>query len=127
GGGWVAMNSGVSIALHGVWGSGPNDVYAVGDGGTVLHYDGNPAQDWAPVATGVPPAGAVRDVWGSGPNDVFILANDGLDLVQWNGTAWRTVLEYSPSAGVWMYTLWGTGPRNVYAAGDVGTILHGER
>src|SRR6185369_1239047 len=31
--GWVAQASGVSADLFGVWGSGANNVYAVGDGG----------------------------------------------------------------------------------------------
>jgi len=32
-------------SLQSVWGTGPKDVFAVGDHGTVLHYDG---QSWKP-------------------------------------------------------------------------------
>jgi hypothetical protein len=35
-------------ALRGVWGSGPTDVWAVGDRGSLLHFDG---ATWAPVWT----------------------------------------------------------------------------
>ncbi len=35
--------------LHGVWGSGPDDVFAVGDLGTILHYDGH---DWDMMPSG---------------------------------------------------------------------------
>jgi hypothetical protein len=37
---WKAMDSGTKNNLHAVWGSSPNDVWAVGDGGTILHYAG---------------------------------------------------------------------------------------
>lgn len=127
GAGWTQMNSGTTEWLYGVWGTGANDVYAVGDNGTVLHYDGNPAGDWTPVTTGAPTGASVFAVWGSGANDVFILANNGLDLMHWDGATWKTMTQFSANADVWMYTLWGSGPRDLYAAGDVGTILHGKR
>jgi hypothetical protein len=34
------MNSGATEDLHAVWGFSATDVYAVGAGGTILHYDG---------------------------------------------------------------------------------------
>jgi len=127
GGGWAPMASGTTVDLYGVWGSGPNDVYAVGDEGTVLHYDGNPEMEWTAVATGAPAGASVFAAWGSGADDVYLLANNGLDLVHWNGASWRTISQLSSNADVWMYTLWGTGPTNLYTAGDAATILHGGR
>ncbi|HVG45090.1 MAG TPA: hypothetical protein VM890_10185 [Longimicrobium sp.] len=124
---WAPMNSGTSEYLIGVWGSGPGDVYAVGDNGTVLHYDGNAGGDWTAVSTPADPSGPVNGVWGSGPDDVYLLANAGLDLVHWDGTAWRTVSSFSRNGDIWMYAIWGTGSRNVYTGGDLGTILHGQR
>jgi hypothetical protein len=38
---WTAMSSGTSNTLYDVWGSSSSDVYAVGDSGTMLHYDGS--------------------------------------------------------------------------------------
>src|SRR2546422_1531974 len=37
---WTAQTSGTSQHLLGVWGSGGTDVFAVGGGGTIVHYDG---------------------------------------------------------------------------------------
>ncbi|WP_437729288.1 hypothetical protein [Sorangium sp. So ce861] len=38
---WQAVtDSGTSASLSGVWGSAPGDVFAVGWGGTIVHYDG---------------------------------------------------------------------------------------
>ena len=38
--GWSFMGSPTAHRLLGVWGSGPDDVFAVGARGTILHYDG---------------------------------------------------------------------------------------
>jgi hypothetical protein len=124
---WAPMNSGTSEYLIGVWGSGPGDVYAVGENGTVLHYDGNVDGDWTAVATPADPGAPVNGVWGSGANDVYLLANAGLDLVHWDGTSWRTVSSFSRNGDIQMYAIWGSGNRNVYTGGDLGTILHGQR
>ena len=35
--------------LYGVWGSSASDVFAVGDGGTILHYDGSA---WSAMSSG---------------------------------------------------------------------------
>ena len=37
---WSAMISGTTNNLNGVWGSSGSDVFAVGNGGNILHYDG---------------------------------------------------------------------------------------
>jgi hypothetical protein len=39
---WSQMDSGTSEHLTGVWGASERDVFAVGVGGTILHYDGTP-------------------------------------------------------------------------------------
>ena len=61
-------------SLHGVWGSGPKDVWVVGDAGTILHFDG---ATWT-KATAAFPLGKkpdLRGVWGSGPNDVWVVGD----------------------------------------------------
>ncbi|MDF2692676.1 MAG: Type fimbrial biosis protein PilY1, partial [Labilithrix sp.] len=56
--------------LRAVWGSGPNDVWAVGELATIVHWDG---QSWT-LATSALPLGTKPDlngIWGSGPEDVW--------------------------------------------------------
>ena len=48
-GGWGVVDSGTTIPLHAVWGSGPTDVWTVGDKGTVLRWNG---AIWAMVPSG---------------------------------------------------------------------------
>jgi hypothetical protein len=47
--GWQAMTSGTTEHLNDVWGRSGDDVLAVGDNGTILHYDGNA---WAQMNSG---------------------------------------------------------------------------
>jgi len=65
-----------SIAdLRGVYGFGSDDIWAVGDDATVLHWDGD---TWTALATSFDGMGdkpRLFSVWGSGPNDVWIGGN----------------------------------------------------
>ena len=38
GSGWSSVSSGTASSLSSVWGSGPSDVWAVGDAGAITHY-----------------------------------------------------------------------------------------
>jgi len=58
-----------------VWGSGLTDVYAVGNAGTVLHFDGT---TWKAMDSGAQTA-LVR-VWGAGPSDVYVVGAGGTIL-----------------------------------------------
>jgi len=56
--------------LWNVWGSAANDVWAVGNAGTVLHWDGTV---WAPVT--VSTTKDLHGIWGSGPNDIWAVGD----------------------------------------------------
>jgi len=77
-----------NIALIGVWGSGSDDVWAVGSsmsGGASMHWDG---AAWSSVTNHT--GSALYGVWGSGPNDVWAVGQSGT-TIHWNGTAWSAV------------------------------------
>lgn len=69
---------GATPAVLSVWGTGPNDVYAVGTGGTVLHWDG---QAWSRLDAGLTPdtGEALKAVVGAG-GDVWLGGRDGAVL-----------------------------------------------
>ena len=48
---WWKMTSNTTQNLHCVWAHSPTSVFAVGDKGTVLHYDGNASLTWKPIST----------------------------------------------------------------------------
>lgn len=99
--------------LQAIWGSGPGDVWAVGGGGTILHYDG---QRFSSVPSGT--VVNLMTVWGSGPQDVW--AAGANTLLHWDGTSWR--LDTSGPPVIWS-ELWGTGPRDIWAVGS-NKLLH---
>ncbi len=108
----------VDYMLHGVWGTAPDDVYAVGPDGTVLHYDGSV---WTAMASGT--TDDVTAVWGSGANNVFATTRYGDTIghvLHFDGTEWSGV--YGGQEG--LRDIWGSGPGDVFAVGDAGTIMH---
>jgi hypothetical protein len=87
--GAVLVLSGASTAraqasFSAIWGSGPDDVWVVGDAPAALHFDG---RTWNEVPYGVPLSGGINTVWGAGPRDIFA-AGDGGMILRWNGQAW---------------------------------------
>jgi hypothetical protein len=78
---WSAMPTLSKDALWGVWGSGPSDVYVVGDGGTILHHDGRKPTGfpwWTAMKSSV--GNTLYGVWGSGASDVFVVGDRGTIL-----------------------------------------------
>ncbi len=113
--GWAIQATGTTATLYGIWGTGPGDVFAVGDNGTVLHYDG---AAWSPMDSGV--SAVLYDVWGSGSGDVFAVGQGGA-ICHYDGIAWG---EMSSGTGRHLQGVWGTDNHDVYAVGYGGTILH---
>lgn len=64
--------------LNGIWAITPTNVWAVGDNGTIIHYDGTA---WTPV---LPPVTKLsqnlRAVWAANANDVYIVGDGGTIL-----------------------------------------------
>jgi hypothetical protein len=114
GGKWRRDRSGFGDDLHGVWGSGPTDVFAVGRRGTIAHFDGS---RWTRRAVGG--RAHLFDVWGTGPDHVVVVGGHGL-VLRYDGRRWAA--EPTPSRAT-LRGVWGSGKNDVYAVGD-GVVLH---
>jgi hypothetical protein len=99
--------------LHGVWGSGPKDVWAVGALGTVLRYDG---AAWRRVESGV--QARLLAVWGASSTEVWI-AGEGV-VLRWDGRRLGKAAVPGPLGT--LRAIWGRGARDVWIVGD-GTTL----
>lgn len=108
---WTPLSSGTTSNLRGVWAASSSDVWAVGVNGTVLRFNGTA---WSTIP-GVTTAN-VDAVWGSSATDVW-LAGSGL-VTHWDGTSFLG----TPFGGS-MLSVSGTGPRDVWVAGE-NTYLH---
>jgi hypothetical protein len=129
--GWSSMTSGTSEYMRGIWGTSGIDIFAVGDGGTVLHYNG---MNWNSMSDGsiLSPSTTQTDsvnkvtaqnlwgVWGSSGNDVFVTGFSGT-IAHYDGINWTTM-----NSGVinGLGSVWGTSGNDVFAVGSYGTILH---
>jgi hypothetical protein len=108
------------IRSNGVWGSGPNDVWAVGvsrvtGAGTVLHYDG---ATWTRSDVGIVPP--LRDVTGRGPDDIWMVGDHGTVLRR-QGTTWSGATAGTDAS---LAAVWANSPGDVWALGFPGTVLH---
>lgn len=71
--------------LSAFWGSGPRDVWAAGDSGTLIHFDGT---TWSGRVDLVEVS--LHALWGSGPRDVWAAGGAGT-LLRFDGETWRRV------------------------------------
>ncbi len=85
--------------LKGLWGAAPDDIWAVGDFGHIIHWDGG---GWSRSAK--PVYFTLEDVCGCAADDVWAVSTTG-DIVHYDGDAWRKVDR-------------GTGGPNAYFAVD---------
>jgi len=105
--------SDLSIALRRV-GSGPNDVWAVGWDGTILHFDG---AAWSSMPSGTTdPLQAVR---GTAANDVWIVGQGG-SILHWDGATWSK----AKGGGETSLTGLAVASQHAWAMSLTGTILH---
>ena len=110
---WVAVASGTTNNLRRVWGSAPDDVWAVGDGGAAIHWDGTA---WRGVPTGT--TASLAGVWVARADDAWAVGSDasGPVVLRWDGARWNDV-PLAPRDRVRFRAVWGTGPTDVWAVG----------
>ncbi len=123
--GWRTIaNPTTSGAYFKVWGSSSSDVFICGQGGTILHWDG---QQLSSQPTGLDPRTTLFTVAGRAPNDVFAVGGLGnATALHYDGASWAplgdaVLAESDALAGV-----------SVAASGEVvlvganGTVLRGK-
>jgi hypothetical protein len=118
---WAYMSGTMGGPCTRVWGSGPTDVFVVGEFGLIRHYNGS---SWSIMNSGTD--SHLQGVWGSGPNNVYAVGyvpNTSAGIVlRYDGSVWAQLLFSSP-----LYRLdaiWGSGPNDIYAVGSGGEIWH---
>ncbi len=121
---WTQVN--IPLVFHqlfAVWGSGPNNIFAVGREGVILHYDG---QTWQTMNANTD--AELRAIWGSGPNDIYVVGYDYLPILEskgvilhYDGNSWQTVFG-DPTAKFW--SVWGFAADDVYALADFAGVYH---
>ena len=122
-GGWWDVDPGTREVLWWVHGFSSSDVYAVGEAGTVTHFNG---QFFQVERTGGD--FVLWGVWGAGPDDVWAVGgNPTLNkahpvVLRRQRGEWREVDTGITFAGN-LFKVWGSGPDDVVMVGDEGRIL----
>jgi hypothetical protein len=95
--------------LQSVWGSSDSNVFAVGVGGTILHYDGT---SWSSMDSGT--TNNLNSVWGSSGNNVFAVGASGT-ILYYDGASWSSMDSGTTSN---LNGVWGKPGFGVLAVGD---------
>lgn len=100
-------------SMWATWGSGPSDVWGVGESGTILHFDG---KAWSMVRS--PTNSALYGIWGSSPSNIFAVGNRGT-VIHWDGTTWSPLPLGAAGAQVArLFGVWSADGSEVWFVGD---------
>lgn len=101
------------VLLSAVWAVDARDVFAVGDGGTILHRrDGR----WTQLTSGT--TANLRGVWAASASDAWAVGEDGTAL-RYDGATWTRVGALT----IDLHAVFGTAADDVYLVGT-GTVVH---
>lgn len=113
-------------SLYAIWGSAANDVWFAGDTrGTLYHWDGR-------RFGAVDVSGQARDpiygLWGAGARDIYAVGGVELfteersrsTVLRYDGSAWTREPHHGPT---FLQAVWGSGPNDVWAGGQGGTLM----
>ncbi len=113
--GFTDLRTGPAEDLSGTFGTSPTDMWAVGNKGTILHFDGHSV---APVSAGV--TTDLSDVWGTSSTDVWAVGAGGT-VLHFDGHAFVPVAS---STNVALRAVFTARPNDVWIGGDASTLLH---
>jgi hypothetical protein len=100
-----------TLRARGVWGPSASDIWAVGEQGTIIHYNGT---SWSLVSS--PTLNSLYAVWGSSASDVWALGPS--IILHYDGTTWTPASTSKEVFGVW-----GSSRSDVWAVG-ANALLH---
>ncbi len=121
----VRGDAGVAKSYWWVHGTSERDVWLVGEGGRITHWDGVSFQE---IASGTD--ATLFGVWAASPSDVWAVGGtpeqasaDNDVVLHWDGSSWSRVSLPSPKGGA-LFKVWGTSSDNLYIVGEKGVIWH---
>lgn len=113
---WACSQAAGTATLRDAWGTSFNDIWAVGDQGTLAHWDGS---KWTVQASPVGPAIALNAVLGRGAKDAWAVGEMGT-VLRYDGTSWSRVSVPTTDT---LNGLWQDVGGDLWAVGDNGVSL----
>ena len=115
---WDIVHRGQSdLPLLSIYGFGPHDVFAVGDSGYALRYDG---LMWHELQTGV--RQELYALWGQDGRHLLAVGGGGL-VLRFDGKRWR---QFTAGTHQDLYAVHGSGLNKLFLAGLGGTLIRFE-
>jgi hypothetical protein len=113
--GWCpeAAPPGVTANLWSVWALAPDNVWAVGRSGTILHRDAN---GWVQKQSNT--TADLYGVWAATADKAWAVGSGGT-IVLWDGNLWAEVTSGTTQL---LFEVFGFGTANAFAVGDGGTV-----
>jgi hypothetical protein len=102
--------------INRIWGSGEKDVWAAGNEGMMLHWNG---KTWRRIA--VPTGVDLQGIWGASDKDIWAVGDAGV-VIHWDGRVWGRVTTPVPDTAA-LNDIWGTSGSNIWAVGDRGVVI----
>jgi len=101
------------INLNAVWGRSLEDVYAVGDSGMILHFNGTQC-----IKMQSNTSNNLNSIWGN--DDTIFAVGESGTIIYYNGQEWK-----NSSSGTFNYLngVWGIN-NEIYSVGGAGTVLY---
>ena len=111
------LNSPPGGFVHDIWGSSPDNVWAVLGGGvnSLWHFDGEKWEVW-PVRVGP----SFYSIFGFSHDDVWMGANGG-NIYHFDGNQWSLAHKYEREGlnNAVIMSIWGSSSGNIYATGSI--------
>lgn len=113
---WERLDPGSGETLRGVWGMSSTDAFAVGDGGTILRFDG---RSWRPQVSHT--FENLSGIWGTSTTDVFAVGAHGT-ILHFDGSRWRPVAQnLAPDYA--LEAVWSPSSADVFVVGGLGETI----
>lgn len=110
-------------ALNAVWGSAPDDVWAVGLAGTIIHWDG---VRWEKVTS--PTKLFLIDIWGTSATNIYAVGSSSIglyDVIHYDGTGWKLISNTVPAGFQQFNALWIDKSGQGFITGSLGLYFNG--
>jgi hypothetical protein len=108
---WRSVASPTTKNLKGIWAAAPDNVYAVGEAGTIIRWNGSSWSTVTPITSA-----NLNAIWGSNPNNIWVAGDTGT-ILHWDGMTWSMAAS---STSRNLTSVWGSDASNVLMTGGGG-------
>jgi hypothetical protein len=124
--GWLAMGGEIlgdslsrTNSVLGMHGSSASDVWAVGGGGLIGHFDG---KQWRRMANPGNANGQLNSVFAISPTDVYAVGLGTPKILHYDGTSWTKVFDFPTNQSA--FQVKALSSNSVWVTGAPGSLVH---